>query len=118
MTKKEKLNEKNNKVVVESTPKKDSNLFYKIYKELEKMQKMTAKERVEFDADKIQLDFVHIILQYMELRKVSKKELAKRLKVSQSFLSDVFSSDKRMDFVLLGRIYKVLNITYNMHMKD
>ncbi len=118
MKRKEKLNEKNNKIVVESTPKLASNYFSELYDDLEKLQKMTAKERIEFDADRIQLDFVHIILQYMERRNVTKKELAKKLKVSQKFLSDIFSSDERMDFVLLGRIYKVLDITYNMKMKD
>ncbi|MFN0204311.1 MAG: helix-turn-helix domain-containing protein [Bacteroidia bacterium] len=70
----------------------------------------SQEERILFEAEKMQLDFLAEVGKILEEKKWSKKDFAEKLGVSKSFISQIFSADKLMSMKLLAQIKQLLQI--------
>ena len=57
--------------------------------------------------------FLKVIEEVMEEQKISKKKLAKLVKVSPSYITRIFNDDKLLSFNLLAKIEIVLGIVFS-----
>jgi hypothetical protein len=90
---------------------------------LRRFEKLLAfendKEKLEFEASKIHLDFIVDLSGIMEEKGISKSMLAEQLGTSKSYISQLFSGDKLINLILLARIQRIFQINFNVsHMKS
>lgn len=76
------------------------------------------KEKLEFIGDKIQLDILLKLKDIMKKREVSSSELANRIGVSNSFVSQLFSGDKKLNINHLAAIVFYFNVVLDISIKD
>lgn len=62
----------------------------------------------------IQFLLVSVIKTAMSFRKVNAEQLAVMCKVSPSYLSQIFNCKKDINFILLAKIQKALNIRFEV----
>lgn len=67
------------------------------------------KERYEFRADVIQSKIMDSILEIMEEEGVNKTNLAEKMGVSNSFITQLFTIDKRLNFTHLAQLEDIFN---------
>lgn len=67
------------------------------------------KENLEFEKMVINGDFVHIIKELMIKQNITKKELAKTLKITNKKLENLFSSDELFDITLIAKLQRIFN---------
>lgn len=67
------------------------------------------KENLEFEKMVINNDFVHIIKELMIRQNITKKELAKTLKITNKKLENLFSSDELFDITLIAKLQRIFN---------
>ncbi len=73
------------------------------------------KEELEHDARMIMYRFLSEIENIENSgNPIKKNELAKKLKVSPSFITQLFNGDKLMNFTLLAKIQDAFNITFEI----
>jgi transcriptional regulator with XRE-family HTH domain len=70
------------------------------------------KERFQLAADGIQIDVVNIVLEKMKKQGLSKADVAEKLGVSRSYVSQLFSCDKRMNFTTLAKLQSILHTRF------
>lgn len=75
-------------------------------------------EVLEFKVDQLQLKTINKILKIMKTRNISQKELAKKIKTSASYISQVFSSDKPLSLKTIVKIQEALNIKTDINFND
>ena len=71
------------------------------------------KERINFMADRIQLDILARMSDIMKKKNISRSDIAEKLNVSKSFVSQLFSCDKRLNLKTLARLEKVLGADFH-----
>lgn len=76
------------------------------------------KERVEFLTDRIQLDILAQITNIMRKQGISRSDLAVKLKVSKSYVSQLFSCDKRLNLKTLAQLEHILDAKLNCAMSE
>lgn len=80
------------------------------------------KENLEFEKMVINGDFVHVIRNLMTKQNITKKELAKKLKITNKKLENLFSSDELFDITLIAKLQRIFNtkliITTNEKTKE
>ena len=74
----------------------------------------SEEERNEFRADRIQLDILNEVSQRMEQLGVSRSELASRLKVSKSFVSQLFAVEKPLNLRTLAKLECALEARFRI----
>lgn len=67
------------------------------------------KERYDFRADVIQSKIIDSILEIMQEEGVNKTNLAERMGVSNSFITQLFTVDKRLNFTHLAQLEDIFN---------
>ena len=72
-------------------------------------------ERLEFEADCIQLDVMTEVREQMALRGMDKATLAKALGMLEDELTDVFTADKKLTFELLAKFQRVFQTRVHIH---
>jgi len=76
------------------------------------------EEELEHDAQMLTYKFLDEIEKcYFNGPKIRKKDLAKSLGKSTSFISQLYSGDKLLNFPLLAKIQKALNINFEIKAK-
>lgn len=82
----------------------------------------TDKENLEFEKMVINGYFVHVIKELMIKQNITKKELAKKLKITNKKLENLFSSDELFDITLIAKLQRIFNtkliITTNEKTKE
>lgn len=68
------------------------------------------RERIDFITDGLQLDFLHQMADIVDLQNGNKGDLAKVMNVSNSFISQLFSVDKRMNLKHIARLAHGFNL--------
>ncbi|MDP2301915.1 MAG: helix-turn-helix transcriptional regulator [Ignavibacteria bacterium] len=67
----------------------------------------TKEEKTGFDKDVLQLEIMHEVQKLMDNEGLSRKELAEKLGKSKSFVSQLFSCDKKLHFGLLTQFQEI-----------
>ncbi len=88
-------------------------------KELEEALKFENDEdRIEVKASFIQLDILDEVKKLMEEKNISRTELAKKLKKSKSFVSQLFSGDKALNLKMIAQFQEIFNAKFIPAFKD
>jgi len=78
------------------------------------MENRTEEEKIESDTLALMASFLSRIESVLEERQVTKKALAKEIKTSPSYLTQVFRGDKPLNFVTLTKIQRALDIQFKI----
>ena len=70
------------------------------------------KERLNFKVDRIQLDLLASAADIMKEKGITQSDIADTLKVSKSYVSQLFSCDKRLNLKTLARLEQVLDAEF------
>ncbi|HRE40627.1 MAG TPA: helix-turn-helix domain-containing protein [Ignavibacteria bacterium] len=70
-------------------------------------------EKDEFQADILHMDLIHQIYLRMKFLGLSKADLAKELKTSKSFITQLFSGDKHLNLKLIAKLSRILGLKLN-----
>lgn len=85
---------------------------------LERLNKIMAykseDEEIEAKAQHLMFGYISEITIFMEKNKINQKTLAERIKTSSSYLTQVFSGDKPLNFVTIAKIEKALGIKFTV----
>jgi len=74
----------------------------------------SEKEKLEFEAEKIHLDFMSLLSDLMKEQGMSKSDLAERLGTSPSYITQLFNGDKLVNLVFIARIQRIFRINLNI----
>ena len=78
----------------------------------------SEEERIDFNADRIQLDILGVVMRRMEELGVSKSQLAARVGVSKSYVSQLFATDKRLSLKTLARFENALEGRFDIRFSE
>lgn len=76
------------------------------------------QEREAFEAERLQLDILHVVSQRMERDGLTKSDLAAGLGVSKSYVSQLFSVDKPLNLRMLAKIERLLGARFRIGLAD
>ncbi len=71
------------------------------------------EERIEVKASFIQLDILNEVKVLMEEKNISKTELARKLKKSKSFVSQLFSGDKLLNLKTIAQFEEIFDVKFS-----
>jgi hypothetical protein len=75
-------------------------------------------EKIEFLADTIQLDIMHKIGEFLKEQNENKSLLAEKMKVSNSFISQLFSADKHLSLKHIATMAIKLGLEIKIDIED
>lgn len=91
----------------------------KINQKLDKAFKFKNDKQIfEFEADKMQIDFLHEIKKVLDEKDISSTDLAEKFGTSKAFISQLFSCDKRMNLIHLAKLQKFLDLKVKIDFID
>ncbi|HCN36697.1 MAG TPA: hypothetical protein DIS94_03175 [Bacteroidetes bacterium] len=70
-------------------------------------------EKDEFQAEILHMEIIHQIYLRMKLLGLSKSDIAKELKTSKSFITQLFSGDKLLNLKLIAKFSRILGLKMN-----
>jgi len=70
------------------------------------------KEKIETFASIIQLDIMNDVSSLMQAKGMNKKQLAEKLGVSKSYVTQMFTVDKNINLKLIAQIQSVFNVKF------
>ena len=70
-------------------------------------------EKLEFEAEIIHLDIINCVLGMMKEKGITKAELARELKTSKSYITQLFSGDKLINLKLLAKLQRIFNVKFS-----
>lgn len=79
------------------------------------------KEKFKFEESMLNSDVMHLIRHLMDTypeRKMANKDLAKKLGVSTSYVSQLFSGDKKFNRKLLINFQRIFDVRFQFTTKD
>jgi transcriptional regulator with XRE-family HTH domain len=74
-------------------------------------------ERDEFAAERLQLDILHVVSIEMQRKGLTRSELAARVGVSRSYISQLFAGDTPLNLRTLVKIERVLGTRFKVSME-
>ena len=77
----------------------------------------TQEEQDKHEAQMLAFRFLSEIERYQELQGINKKELAKQIGKSPSYITQLFRGSKPLNFDTLAKMQRVLNIQFNITAK-
>lgn len=78
----------------------------------------TDEEKIEFEALIIHSKIIDQIIILMEQKKMNRKELAEKIGVSKSYITQLFSGDKLANFKILAKFQQVFDIAFDITAKN
>ncbi|MCU0402357.1 MAG: helix-turn-helix transcriptional regulator [Algoriphagus sp.] len=75
---------------------------------------ISYEDRVSSLADILALQFLGLVDRKMELEKISKKELAKKIGTSASFITQLFRGDKKPNWNILAKMSMELGLDFKV----
>jgi transcriptional regulator with XRE-family HTH domain len=76
------------------------------------------EHEIEHDAQILIYRFLSEVEKFQNLQGINKKELAKKIKTSPSFITQIFRGSKAINFELLAKLQKALNISFQISAKS
>lgn len=77
-----------------------------------------SKEKTETIASMIQLNIMHEVYSLMQTREMNKAQLAEKLGVSKSYITQLFSADKSINLKLIAQIQDIFEVKFNASFQD
>ncbi|WP_417591074.1 helix-turn-helix domain-containing protein [Owenweeksia hongkongensis] len=71
-------------------------------------------EKIEFDATMLAMRFLGLADAEMARQKISKKELAKQVETSASFITQMFRGDRKPSWTMLAKMQKALDLKFKI----
>ena len=78
----------------------------------------SEEEENDLDNELIHLNFMHIIESIMKEKNMNKKDLADNLKISQSYITQLFTAEKFINIKTLGKIQRLFNVKFDIDYKS
>ena len=78
----------------------------------------TPEDKLQFEAEKLNLDIMHVITGVMEKNKWTKADLAKRLNTSKSYITQLFNGDKLINIKTLAKIQQETGLKFRFELRD
>ncbi len=75
-------------------------------------------EKIQIKAEMLHLDIMNEISQLMEKRLISKTQLAAKLNVSKSYITQLFTGDKLINLKQLSQIQDIFDVSFTIKSKD
>ena len=72
------------------------------------------KERLQFEAEIINLDIMHKVQCLMDENKINKTELAKQLNISKGYITQLFTADKLINLKTLAKLQRIFKVKFDM----
>jgi ribosome-binding protein aMBF1 (putative translation factor) len=69
-------------------------------------------KKLNFEAKKMNMNFVKLLNKIIQQRNISIRELADSLKINETHLQKIFSSEKYIDIELLAKLKLLLDIDF------
>jgi ribosome-binding protein aMBF1 (putative translation factor) len=69
-------------------------------------------EIIDFNASILSLEFTDLIEELMKNNDINKAQLARKLKTSKSYITQLFSGDKLINLKLLARIQRIFKVKF------
>lgn len=76
------------------------------------------KEKIDTDAGFISLVFISEIEKHMDRIGISKADLARELKTSKSYLTQLWRGDKYLNMAMIAKIQFVLRVKFEIKLVD
>lgn len=76
------------------------------------------EEKLQFEAEMLHLNTMSLIEKLMKNHNMNKKDLAKKLNISQSFITQLFTADKFINYKLLAKLQRIFNINFTIDVKS
>ncbi|HPS29796.1 MAG TPA: helix-turn-helix transcriptional regulator [bacterium] len=67
-------------------------------------------EKIEFDAMKIQMEFLFKIQDIMDKRGISRKDLAQKMETSKAFVTQLFGTDKFLNMKTIAKLQNIFGM--------
>ena len=91
----------------------------KIQKDFEDIFAFTSEEeKIDFEAEKIHLDIMHKVSQLMDKFNMNKTDLAKKLKVSNGYITQLFTANKILNLKTIAKIQQIFSIKFSFIIKS
>ncbi len=88
---------------------------YTVSKEFENLFSFKdEKEELDHEAHIIMFRFLSELENYSGTKSIKRNELAAKLGVSPSYITQLYKGDKLLNFTMLAKIQKVFNITFEI----
>lgn len=78
----------------------------------------SEEEKIELDAKELVFSFLSEFDKAMERNKISKKELAKSIGTSASYITQLFRGDRTPNFVNIAKMKDALNLEFDIKVKE
>jgi ribosome-binding protein aMBF1 (putative translation factor) len=75
---------------------------------------ISEEDQIDIEASVLMLNFLAEIENIQKIRGIDRMSLAKSINVSPSYLTQVFSGNKPLNFKTLAKIQKALNISFEV----
>lgn len=72
------------------------------------------KDKQQFEAEMLHLRCMEIVQQLMDERGMNKKQLADALHTSKSYITQLFTADRLLNFTLLARLEQVFGVRFRL----
>lgn len=74
----------------------------------------SEQDRIDLDAELIQLHILEKVSAMMEDRGMTRSELAQKLETSRAFVSQLFAADRALNLKTLAKIQKILDVRFEI----
>ena len=74
----------------------------------------SGKERVELDTQLLAFKFLSLVNKCQDIKNISRKELAKKIETSPSYITQLFRGDKLPNLEILVKMSKALNFDFQV----
>ncbi len=71
-------------------------------------------DEIQFAAEMLHLDFMHLVKQRMDELGISKSELAAKVGTSKGYISQLFSGDRLVNLLMIARLQQALDIRFEI----
>ncbi|MCA1752673.1 MAG: helix-turn-helix domain-containing protein [Cryomorphaceae bacterium] len=79
---------------------------------------LSEADHLEIEAGVLALNFIAILDEAMEAQDISKKELAKRIGTSPSFITQVFRGNRKPNWEFLAKAQRALGVRFEISTKE
>ena len=76
------------------------------------------RERLQFEAEIINLDIMHKIQCLMDEHSINKTELARRLNTSKGYITQLFTADKLINLKTLAKLQRIFQVKFDLNYKS
>lgn len=82
------------------------------------LQFKNIEDKVEHDSKILMFKFLSIVEQEMEMRNMTKKDLAHKLNTSPSYITQLFRGTKTINLLKLAQLQNLFDIEFDIHLTN